>query len=116
MKHLGAGYKPTPAPEQAKQVNFFPRDVDLAQAKRLWQVVKINATVSQCYQPQLYQGSIRLFQATERPDELLAEPDYGWKDYATEGVEIIPIPGNHHNLVKSPPVQVLAEQLERYLM
>ena len=90
--------------------------MDLAQAKRLWQVFKINATASQCYQPQLYQGSIRLFQATERPDELLAEPDYGWKTYATEGVEIISIPGSHQNLVKSPQVQVLTEQLKRYLM
>jgi thioesterase domain-containing protein len=102
--------------EQGKQVAFFPPDVNVAQIKRLSHVFKINAEAARCYQPQLYHGQVMLFQAAEKPEDMLREEaDYGWKDYATEGVEIVKVPGNHQNMVKSPQVQTLAEQLKLYL-
>jgi len=102
--------------EQGKQAALFPPSVDVAQIKRLLQVVKINAEAARCYQPKLYHGQIILFQATLQPEDMpITEPDYGWKEYATAGVEIVKVPGNHRNMVKSPHVQTLAEQLKLYL-
>jgi len=102
--------------EQGKQVGLFPPDVDVAQSKRLLQVYKINAELAQSYQPSLYQGQIMLFKAVVQSEEMpITKPDYGWGAYATKSVEIIEVPGNHQNMVKSPQVQTLAEQLKCYL-
>jgi hypothetical protein len=54
---------------QGKQVNLLT--VDLAQAKRFWQVFKTNTKASQCNQFQLYHDPIILFQSTKRSDELI---------------------------------------------
>ncbi|MCP5003189.1 MAG: hypothetical protein GY941_04440, partial [Planctomycetes bacterium] len=101
--------------EQGKKVDLFPPDVDLTQAQRLMRVFKTNTDVARCYKPHSYLGKIILFHATERDEDISLEPDLGWGDFATEGVEIIRVPGNHQNMVKSPHVQVLAEQLKHYL-
>ncbi len=102
--------------EQGRQANLFSSDIDVAQAKRLLRVYKINAEAGRCYQPQFYHGKIILFQSTEKTEDMpIKEPDYGWGDYVTEGVEIIQVPGNHQNMVKSPHVQTLAELLKRHL-
>jgi hypothetical protein len=79
--------------EQGKQVNLFSPDIVQAQAQRFLQIYKTNA--AQCYHPQLYHGKIIRLQATEKTGDILKKPDYGWKDYATEGVEIIQVTGNH---------------------
>ncbi|MCP4406025.1 MAG: hypothetical protein GY801_53125 [bacterium] len=43
-----------------------------------------------------YHGQIILFQATEHPEDMpITEPDYGWGESATEGVEIVHVPGHH---------------------
>ncbi len=101
--------------EQGRKVDLFPSDIDLAQARRLMQIYKINTTAAMRYQPHSYIGKIILFQATEKEEDIPLEPDFGWKDYASEGVEIIRVPGNHQYMVKSPHVQVLAEKLKIYI-
>ncbi len=102
--------------EEGRQVDLFSPDVSLAQAQRFLQVYKSNVEASRCYKPYTYHGKIILFRATKgvAVEESL-EPDFGWKDYASEGVEIIRVPGNHLNMVKSPHVQVLTEQLKIYI-
>ncbi|MCP4416632.1 MAG: hypothetical protein GY805_08415 [Chloroflexi bacterium] len=75
--------------------------------KRVLQVYKINAEAGRRYQPQRYHGKIILLQATEHSEDMpITEPDYGWGAYATEGVEIVNVPGHHQNMVKSPQVQI----------
>ncbi len=56
-----------------------------------------------------YHGKTILFHATERDKNISLEPDLGWEDYVTEGVEAIRVSGNHQNNVKWPHVQVLTE-------
>ncbi len=67
------------------------------------------------YKPHSYLCKIILFHATERDKDISLEPDLGWEDYATEGVETIRVPGNHQNTVKSSYVQVLTEQMKLYI-
>jgi amino acid adenylation domain-containing protein len=101
--------------EQGKQVGFFSPDIDLTKAKLLLHVFKTNANLAECYKPHSYRGKIILFQSTERAEDISLKPGLGWEDYATEGVEIIQVPGNHQNMIKSPHVQILAEKLKSYL-
>ncbi|MCP5050317.1 MAG: hypothetical protein GY940_24330, partial [bacterium] len=101
--------------EQGKQDGFFPPDVEPVQVQRLLKVFKTNVQAAQSYQPGSYRGRITYFQAVERPGDIPLEPGQDWEDYAVEGVEIIPVPGNHHNMVKPPHVRVLAEKLKIYL-
>ncbi|MCP5006745.1 MAG: hypothetical protein GY941_22790, partial [Planctomycetes bacterium] len=101
--------------EQAKHVDFIPPDVDLTQAQRFMQVYKNNAKAGTYYHPHSYRGKIILFRATERDEDISLEPDFGWGDHATGGVEIIPVPGNHKDMVKPPHVPILAEKLKLYL-
>ncbi|MCP5004257.1 MAG: hypothetical protein GY941_09995 [Planctomycetes bacterium] len=115
MKKLTPDEQLTYIIEQGKRVGLFPPDVDLAQAKRYLQTQKSHEEASPRYQPHSYRGKIILFKPAEGVDEESLDPDYGWGDYATEGVEIIKVPGNHRNMVKSPHVQALAEQLKKHL-
>ncbi len=101
--------------EQGRKAGLFPPDVDLAYLQRLMQIFESNEEASQRYQPHSYRGKIILFKAGDGADNDSSEPDYGWGVYATEGVEIIQVPGNHQSMLKTPHVQVLAEQLKHYL-
>ncbi|MCP5008189.1 MAG: amino acid adenylation domain-containing protein, partial [Planctomycetes bacterium] len=101
--------------EQGKEVDLFPPDVDLAQVQRFLKIYKNSVEASQRYQPHSYNGRIILFKAGDGADNESLEPDFGWGDHATGGVEIIRVPGNHQDMVKSPHVQVLTEQLKLYL-
>ncbi len=101
--------------EQGKKVDLFPPDVDIMQAQRLMQVYKTNVSTAKRYAPNFYSGKIILFQATERDEDISLEPDLGWRGYATEGVEIIQVPGSHQNMMRSPQIKILAEQLKIYL-
>ncbi len=98
--------------EQGKKVNLFPLDIDLTQAQRLMNVYKTNVAAANRYEPNTYRGKIILLQATERGEDISLEPDLGWGVYTTEGVDIIQVPGNHQNMMKSPQIEILAEQLK----
>ncbi|MCP5005059.1 MAG: non-ribosomal peptide synthetase, partial [Planctomycetes bacterium] len=115
MKKLTPDEQLTYAIDKGKGVGLFPPDVDLAQARRFMQVYKTNTTAAMRYQPRSYIGKIILFRATEGVAAESLEPDFGWGEHATEGVEIIRVPGNHQDMVKSPHVQVLTEQLKIYI-
>ncbi|MCP5005584.1 MAG: hypothetical protein GY941_16855 [Planctomycetes bacterium] len=101
--------------EQGRRADLFPPEVDLAHAQRFLQVYKRNVGASQRYQPQSYRGKIILLKANEVEDDKSLEPDSCWGAYATQGVEIIQITGNHQNMVKLPHVQGLAEKLKHYI-
>jgi thioesterase domain-containing protein len=64
------------------------------------------------YVPQVYQGRITLFRASERSQRTHRNPDLGWGELAVGGVEIFDVPGDHATLIEEPRVQILAEQLK----
>jgi amino acid adenylation domain-containing protein len=95
--------------EQGQQAGQFLPEVDLAQAQRFLQLYKTNSQAARQYQPQPYQGKVTLFQASETPVDLSLESGLGWETLATDGLEIIQVPGDHQELVESKEV---AEQLK----
>lgn len=95
--------------------DVLPRDIDPAQAERLLEVYKINEEAAWRYQPRSYHGRVKLFQTAKKPEGLFVEPDWGWGKYATQGVEAISVPGDHHSMLKAPHVRELAVLMKIYL-
>jgi thioesterase domain-containing protein len=96
--------------KQAKQKNLVPEDFDLAQARHLLKIYKLNIQASQIYQPQYYSGSVVLFKASETDADL----EFTWKSLI-EYLETYVVPGNHQNMLRSTHVKVLAEKLQKSL-
>jgi amino acid adenylation domain-containing protein len=64
------------------------------------------------YRPRLFEGRLVVLRASEQDPLLTGAPaDLGWSSLATEGVEVLEIPGNHETLAREPHVAVLASTL-----
>ena len=65
------------------------------------------------YRTPIYPGQLTLFRPVEAGTaESDGGPAFGWTDFATEGVEIQEVPGNHDTLTKKPNVSVVAAKLK----
>ncbi|MEG5066785.1 AMP-binding protein [Microcoleus sp. B3-A4] len=79
---------------------------------------------AQHYVPELYQGQVVLFRAseviiTDNPSiddvpaiQLSSNPLMGWDKRVTKKIEVYDLPGGHSSCLQEPYVQVLAEKLE----
>jgi aspartate racemase len=66
------------------------------------------------YEPRPYPALVTLFRASERPEtEYASQMD--WRRYATVGLAVEEVPGNHLSMMKEPYVQSLASKLEARL-
>jgi len=79
----------------------------------LLRIFYANSRAAYRYVPQPYSGSVTLFKATN-PSEYGSNPTLGW-DQLCDRVRVHSVPGNHLSMLKSPHVQVLAQQLQAYL-
>ena len=80
--------------------------------RNIWLMAAFFRAESQ-YRPPVYPGQLTLFRPVEAGT---AERDgghaFGWTDFATGGVEIQEVPGNHDTLTKEPNVSVVAAKLK----
>jgi thioesterase domain-containing protein len=67
------------------------------------------------YRPQVYRGRVTLFRTRTLSLSRSHDPEMGWGELATGGVEIKMIPGAHYNLLEKPHVEALAAQLKSSL-
>jgi thioesterase domain-containing protein len=101
--------------QQAKEAGIVPPDVELAQIRRLFDVFKCNVRAMRRYAPRAYAGPIVLFKAQEAlGDRPLAE-DLGWGALAVGGLTVHESPGNHYTMMRTPNIEILAEQLKTQL-
>jgi amino acid adenylation domain-containing protein len=66
------------------------------------------------YRPRVYPGRVTLFRPSDagiRASD--GGPEFGWAGFASEGVQVEEIPGNHDTLLREPHVAVLAQKLTR---
>lgn len=66
------------------------------------------------YLPEVYPGRITLFRASDQAILYMNEPELGWGEFASRGVEVYDVEG-HHNLVLQPQVASLAKKLKACL-
>jgi thioesterase domain-containing protein len=97
--------------EQAKSAGLVPAELDVFQAHRFVEHVRRDLRATQNYGLRLYPGRITFFKASETLEGTSADPTLGWSEWASDGVDVHIVPGNHANLMYEPHVQVLAKVL-----
>jgi amino acid adenylation domain-containing protein len=97
--------------EQGKSAGLVPAELDVSQARRFVELLRSDLRATQNYGLRLYPGRITFFKASERLAGTSPDPTLGWSEWATGGVEVHLVPGNHANLMYKPHVKVLAEKL-----
>jgi thioesterase domain-containing protein len=112
-----------------KKARFAPRKMKSKVWRRVYQsygnlgrplpqmlkdVTEFNSLAVREYVPQVYDGRVTLFWASEdlRTSVDLVE---GWRVLAGGGMEVHEVPGSHLDIVKEPHVDVLARKLRRCL-
>lgn len=69
---------------------------------RFWFVEKMNYLAMSRYEYSVFSGKITLLKSSDEEGGLWSDPLRGWRDMATDGLEIHEIPGHHDHLVEQP--------------
>jgi amino acid adenylation domain-containing protein len=83
--------------------------------KPLKEARRILARAEMAYRPKKYDGSATWLRASEKALRGFDDPHEDWSTWATAGVEIYEIEGDHGSIMKEPMVGVLAEKLRACL-
>jgi len=67
------------------------------------------------YVPRVYPGRLVLFRSSQKPLMQFRDPHAAWGSYASQGLQIHEIDGDHDSILLEPQVQSVAEQLKPYL-
>jgi thioesterase domain-containing protein len=97
--------------EHAKSAGLVPAELDVSQARRFVELLRSDLRATQNYEPHLYPGGVTLFKASETLDAASQDPTFGWSEWASRGVQVHVVPGNHANMIYEPHVAALAEKL-----
>ena len=100
-------------------------ETELAWIRRFVAGMRVRERAIQLYQPQLYNGPLTLFQATEEDPQIqkvgalmgrdFEHPTHGWSSYVVEPIQVYQTPGYHGMMIFEPYVQTLAAQLDACL-
>jgi amino acid adenylation domain-containing protein len=97
--------------EQAQHAGLVPPDIQAFQAQRFLELCKADFRATRNYALRCYAGRVTLFKASEELGGTPSDPMFGWSRWASGGVDLHVVPGNHANMVYKPHVEVLAEKL-----
>ena len=88
-------------------------ELDQAQTQRLVEGFSLRLQAAKNYSPRPYPGKVTLFLASEEGVATDSQDlTGGWDQFATQGVDIHWVPGNHNTMVSNPHVELLAQQLQ----
>jgi acyl transferase domain-containing protein/thioesterase domain-containing protein len=79
--------------------------------QRLLSLGNVNILAAKAYDPPPYTGRIVLFVTEEVGSRYAIDPQDGWTDLATHGIEIYPVAGDNFSLFDEGIVEPLAEKL-----
>ena len=68
------------------------------------------------YRPHTYPGPVLLIQPNPTLEALSMDPEMGWGDVVSGGLEIYSVSGGHGGMFKEPHVDALAEKLSACLV
>nr|BAW27730.1 hypothetical non-ribosomal peptide synthetase [Micromonospora sp. SpD080624G1-02] len=98
----------------AQRRGRVPRGADTATLRRMVAVFTANGRAADRYAPRApIRAPIHLFTATERHPTLTNPPvnPASWRARTRGPVYVVPVPGNHHDLVYAPHAAVLAARI-----
>jgi thioesterase domain-containing protein len=90
-------------------------ELDVSQALRFVELLRSDLRATRNYGLHLYPGRITFFKANDTLTGTSADPTMGWSEWATGGVEVHVVPGNHANMMYEPHVETLAKELRACL-
>jgi thioesterase domain-containing protein len=99
-----------------KTVRFVFGRLDFAIPKVIRSDAFATALAWDAYSPGEYKGKVVLFGASDTGREYGIDCTMGWRVCVTGALEIHAVPGDHRSIMRPPHVQVLVEQLTRYLV
>ncbi|MFD2168536.1 amino acid adenylation domain-containing protein [Tumebacillus lipolyticus] len=105
---------------RAHELGRLPEGTTPAAIRKKMQIMMRNGIAGFSYVPtDKVQTDLTLFRCSEVPSQEnlfhpLVDPER-WRPYTRGNVEVIEVPGDHHNLFKAPNVQTLADSLNRVL-
>ncbi|BAZ32051.1 amino acid adenylation domain-containing protein [Cylindrospermum sp. NIES-4074] len=110
--HLQQGYK--------YYLNATPQVLDIAQqidyTEKQLDIISANAQSLSRYTFESYPGAVTLFRTEDQNRGnavgVKYEPQFGWGEIVTGGLDIHYIPGSHLSLLNEPHVQLLAEKFK----
>ena len=94
----------TAASAEPQQPAIAPQDYDQ------WLLQYLRSRTDR-YEPQPYRGRITLFRSTHEPTGWWFDPLAGWARYASEGVELVIVPGNHFTMFQDPGCAQMAARM-----
>jgi non-ribosomal peptide synthetase component F/thioesterase domain-containing protein len=94
----------TAASAEPQQPAVAPQDYDQ------WLLQYLRSRTDR-YEPQPYRGRITLFRSTHEPTGWWFDPLAGWGRYASEGVELVVVPGNHFTMFQDPGCAQMAARM-----
>jgi thioesterase domain-containing protein len=90
---------------------LFP-EFSVEQLRHFLYLFKVNVQAMRNYKPSQYVGRILFLRAAEVGPVNPVNPERGWFDLATAGVEVVEVPGNHITMNYLPQVTTIAERLK----
>ena len=106
LRPLGTDERLALVIERAREQSLLPPGFGLAEARRYLAINRDNRRAGHLYRALPAPLRAALFLAQDGSN--VADPD-AWSRLASLGVEILPVPGNHANLVARPYVESLAQ-------
>jgi amino acid adenylation domain-containing protein len=100
---------------------LLPPEHDIEFTRKFMNGYKARQKSMRFYVPQVYDGRVTIFRATEQDPWLVKlfeqsgvdmnDPTLGWGQLSSESVEVYDVPGGHEQIVYEPHVRVLAKRL-----
>ncbi|BAY61721.1 amino acid adenylation domain-containing protein [Calothrix brevissima NIES-22] len=104
---------------QSKYKTFLEATEDLPPTDKHLEIININTQALNQYKFQVYPGRMTLLRTEDRNRDdavgMTYDPQFGWGDLVTGGLDIHFVSGSHLSLFDEPHVQVLAEKLRSCL-
>ncbi|HEY6434316.1 MAG TPA: AMP-binding protein, partial [Acetobacteraceae bacterium] len=95
-----------PKPEDAADHAFAA-----AEQYDRWLVTYLNRVI-EAYRPRRFDGSMTVFRSAAEPAGLFLDPKLGWDGFASGGVDLVVVPGDHYTAFQEPGMSVMARHIE----
>jgi amino acid adenylation domain-containing protein len=110
--HLGSEDQLAQALEMAKAGAVVPKEIGLAEFRRMFETFRTNVRAMRQYAPRPYQGSVSLLWAKAWGEKTLQNFSASWRTLISGSVKIYETPGDHYSIMRAPHVARLAELLK----
>jgi thioesterase domain-containing protein len=88
---------------------------ELTLTQMLAEIEKANFRAERAYVPKSFPGRVTLFWCSDWSFRVFHDTRLGWSDFATGGLEVHVVPGNHKTMWEMPNAGTFAERIRRCL-